>query len=402
VVVVVGENNMNFKTYYENREAILEASQINMGDFTEVIFAVGLLQYALKKQVSVDDIFNAINDIPSLPYENTFNHNNYDVALHLEGKAGVSNLIGGNFKTLSPEQQTQVRDIIEKVANNIPKLRTIHKVDKFLQQTRELPNADQFSIVIKSSGSKSAQQKETKADVTMELVSNSEVKIPNDIKKIVYSIKYEKEKKTSKVAETSIFNLILRLGNAFKLPLTKGLENMRVLPHQVNSAAIWLFNTFGDGPRVVLTPEQEINKELSFRENHLYNFIRKYFTLDKGDKTKVVTQFLLEFNSEMLVKEKQQPAFSNVLYDFLEKEIFGQDLVDVVKIDISGIREIDVEAYNKIRNTCLVDFSTRPTKSKNLIFEFEAVAKDGGRFRLFWIDNEPTGVKIHIGEDLLK
>jgi hypothetical protein len=104
----------------------------------------------------------------------------------------------------------------------------------------------------------------------------------------------------------------------------------------------------------------------------------------------------------MLVKEKQQPTFSNILYDFLEKEIFGQDLVDVVKIDISGIREIDVEAYNKIRNTCLVDFSTRPTKSKNLIFEFESVAKDGGRFRLFWIDNEPTGVKIHIGEDLLK
>lgn len=391
---------MNFKTYYEKRNIILEASQINMGDFTEVIFAVGLLHYALKKQVSSDDIFNSINDIPSLPYENTFNHNNYDVALHLEGKAGVSNLIGGNFKTLSSEQQTQVKDIIEKVANNIPKLRTIHKVDRFLQQTRELSNSDQFSIVIKSSGSKLAQQKETKADVTMELVSNSEVKIPNDIKKIVYSIKYEKEKKTSKVAETSIFNLILRLGNAFKLPLTKGLEDLRSLPYDVSGGAQagkWRnrYNGLLDSGKY---------KELSEIPNHLLNFVLKIVSpeLNFKDKNIVLQHFLSEFNSEMLVKEKQQPTFSNILYDFLEKEIFGQDLVDVVKIDISGIREIDVEAYNKIRNTCLVDFSTRPTKSKNLIFEFEAVAKDGGRFRLFWIDNEPTGVKIHIGEDLLK
>lgn len=391
---------MNFKTYYENRNIILEASQINMGDFTEVIFAVGLLHYALKKQVSSDDIFNSINDIPSLPYENTFNHNNYDVALHLEGKVGVSNLIGGNFKTLSSEQQTQVKDIIEKVANNIPKLRTIHKVDRFLQQTRELSNSDQFSIVIKSSGSKSAQQKETKADVTMELVSNSEVKIPNDIKKIVYSIKYEKEKKTSKVAETSIFNLILRLGNAFKLPLTKGLEDLRSLPYDVSGGAQagkWRnrYNGLLDSGKY---------KELSEIPNHLLNFVLKIVSpeLNFKDKNIVLQHFLSEFNSEMLVKEKQQPTFSNILYDFLEKEIFGQDLVDVVKIDISGIREIDVEAYNKIRNNCLVDFSTRPTKSKNLIFEFEAVAKDGGRFRLFWIDNEPTGVKIHIGEDLLK
>lgn len=391
---------MNFKTFFENTSTILEASQINMGDFTEVIFAVGLLQYALKKQVSVDDIIQGINDIPSLPYENTFNHDNYDVALHLEGKAGVSNLIGGNFKMLSPEQQTQVKDIIEKVANNIPKLRTIHKVDKFLQQTRELPNADQFSIVIKSSGSKSAQQKETKADVTMELISNSEIKIPSEIKKIVYSIKYEKEKKTSKVAETSIFNLILRLGNAFKLPLTKGLEDLRSLPYDVSAGAQagkWRnrYNGLLDSGKY---------KELSEIPNHLLNFVLKIVSpeLNFKDKNIVLQHFLSEFNNEMLVKEKQQPTFSNILYDFLEKEIFGQDLVDVVKIDISGIREIDVEAYNKIRNTCLVDFSTRPTKSKNLIFEFESVAKDGGRFRLFWIDNEPTGVKIHIGEDLLK
>ncbi len=391
---------MNFKTFFENTSTILEASQINMGDFTEVIFAIGLLHYALKKQVSVDDIFQSINDIPSLPYENIFNHGIYDVALHLEGKAGVSNLIGGNFKTLSIEHQTQVKDIIEKVTNNIPKLRTIHKVDKFLQQTRELPNMDQFSIVIKSSGSKSAQQKETKADVTMELISNSEIKIPSEIKKIVYSIKYEKEKKTSKVAETSIFNLILRLGNAFKLPLTKGLDDLRTLPYDVSAGAQagkWRnrYNGLLDSGKY---------KELSEIPNHLLNFVLKIVSpeLKFKDKNIVLQHFLSEFNEEMIVKEKQQPTFSNLLYDFLEKEIFGQDLVDVVKIDISGIREIDVEAYNKIRNTCLVDFSTRPTKSKNLIFEFEAVAKDGGRFRLFWIDNEPTGVKIHIGEDILK
>jgi hypothetical protein len=400
VGVDVGENNMNFKTFFENTSTILEASQINMGDFTEVIFAIGLLHYALKKQVSVDDIFQSINDIPSLPYENIFNHGIYDVALHLEGKAGVSNLIGGNFKTLSIEHQTQVKDIIEKVTNNIPKLRTIHKVDKFLQQTRELPNMDQFSIVIKSSGSKSAQQKETKADVTMELISNSEIKIPSEIKKIVYSIKYEKEKKTSKVAETSIFNLILRLGNAFKLPLTKGLDDLRTLPYDVSAGAQagkWRnrYNGLLDSGKY---------KELSEIPNHLLNFVLKIVSpeLKFKDKNIVLQHFLSEFNEEMIVKEKQQPTFSNLLYDFLEKEIFGQDLVDVVKIDISGIREIDVEAYNKIRNTCLVDFSTRPTKSKNLIFEFEAVAKDGGRFRLFWIDNEPTGVKIHIGEDILK
>lgn len=392
------ENKINFKSFFENYSNIIEATDINMGDFTEIIFAIGLLQYALKKQVSSDEIIHTLNEIPSLPYENVFNHEKYDVAIQLEGKKGISNIIGGNLKSLSPEHQNQVLDIASKVSNHLPKLKSIHKVDKFLQQSRELPNSNLFSIVIKSAGSKSTQQDEVKADVTMELVSNGEVAIPNDIKKIVYSIKYDKEKKTSKVSELSIFTLILRLGNAFKLPMVKGLDNLRKLPYDVSKgsqAGKWLFDVFHNN--------QEF-KALSNQPNHLFNFIKRYISpeMDFNDKNEIMKQFLMEFNNELIVKEKQQPQFSNILYNFLEKEIFGQDMADVVKIDISGIREIDVELYNKIRNNCLVDFSIRPTKSKNLLFEFDAVAKDGTRIRLFWIDNEKTGVKIHIGESLLK
>ena len=387
---------MNFKEYFENKDIIREAAVVNMGDFTEVLFAIGLLHYTLKKQVTPEDIMGTVNDIPSIPYENTFNHDNYDVSLQLEGKEGVSNLIGGNFKNLSEDHQIQVKEIINKIAINIPKLRTIHKVDNFITKVKSHPDASKFIIGIKSTGSKTAQEEETKADVTMEILPVDNIQIPSDIKKITYSVKYSKDKTTSKVAETSIFTLILRMGNMFKLPMVQGLDNMRSLPYKVSpqNGSKWLHELFYSN---------ELYKKLSLQENHLFNFIRKFYSPDQLDKDLVIKHFMLEFNNEMIVKEKQQPQFSTILYNFLEKEIFGQDMADVVKIDINGIRDIDVESYNKIRNNFLVDFSTRPTKSKNLIFKFEAVAKDGSSFMLFWIDNHKSGtVQIHIGEELLK
>lgn len=390
------ENKINFKHFFENFGSIMEDAKVNMGDFAEVLFAVGLLHYTLKHSVSDDDIFKTITEIPSLPYENTFNHDNYDVALHLEGKKGVANLIGGNFNTLSPEHQDQIKSIVSKISANIPKLKTIHKVDAFISSVKQLPDSNKFAIVIKSIGSKMSQEKESKADVSMEVIAKENIKIPSDIKKINYSLKYRIDKNESKIVEASVFTLILRLGNAFKLPMTSGLEGMRTLPYQVSpsTGSKWLHELFYSNEKY---------KALSLQENHLFNFIRKYFTTNVGDRETVLKHFCLEFNNEMIVKEKHQPAFSVVLYDFLEKEIFGQDLADIVRIDATGIKDIDVEAYNKIRNNYLVDFSTRPVKSKDLIFKFEAIAKDGTSFLLFWIENHRDGtVQVHIGGDLLK
>lgn len=368
-----------------------------MGDFTEVLFAIGLLHYTLKHKVTPEDIINSINDIPSLPYENTFSQDNFDVSIHLDGKASVSNLIGGNFSTLADEHKTQVIDIANKISKHIPSLKTIHKVDQFVKQSKEMENSNEFIISIKSSGSKTAQQSEVKADVIMELTPKSNIPIPNDIKRISYSVKYSKDKATSKVSENGIFNLILRMGTAFKLPMTKGLEGMRTLPYQVSAAfgSKWLFEVFEENPQF---------KALSLQENHLLNFVRKIFTNpNDAIRENVLQRFILEFNEEMVVKEKQQPQFSTTLYDFLEKEIFGKDMADVVRIDSDGLKDIDIDLYRKIKNNYLIEFSTRPTKSKNLIFKFEAIAKDGSSFLLFWIDNHKSGtVQIHIGEDLIK
>jgi hypothetical protein len=387
---------MIFKTFFEDYENIIKESTINMGDFTEVLFAIGLLHYTLKKQITPKDILDTLDNIPSLPFENTYNHDNYDVALHLEGKSGISNLIGGNFKNLEEEYKKQVMDIIQKITNNIPKLKTIHKVDNFIKASKEILENNKFIVVIKSTGSKTTQGDEVKADVTMDLIPKENIKVPQDIKKIVYSIKYSNKKLESKVSEISIFTLILRLGIAFRLPMVSGLDNMRELPYKVNaqSGSKWLHELFYDNAQY---------KQLSLQENHLFNFIRKFYTTNVGDRESILKQFLLEFNNEMLIKEKKQPEFSNILYNFLEKELFGKDLADIVKIDINGISDIDVEAYNKIRNNYLVDFSTRPSKSKNLLFKFEAVGKDDSRFVLFWIDNHRDGtVQIYIGDDLLK
>jgi hypothetical protein len=133
-------------------------------------------------------------------------------------------------------------------------------------------------------------------------------------------------------------------------------------------------------------------------------FVRKITSdeLDFNDKNAVIVQFLQEFNNEAIVKEKQQPKFSHILYDFLEKEIFGQDMADVAKIDSRGISELDIEKYNRIKNNCLVEISSKPITTKAEIIGFDAVHRDGGRFRLFWIDNESSQLRIHIGDDLYK
>lgn len=374
----------------------MEAATINMGDLTEVLFALGLTHYTIKGSVSEGDIFGSLNDIPSVPFENTYSRGNTDVSLILHGKESVNNMLGGNFKSMSPDHQAQIKDIVSNIVKHLPSLKTIKKVDAFISSVEQLDNKD-FSIVIKSSGSKTTQLDEVKADVTMELISKTNIEVPKNIKKVVYSVKYSKDKSTSKVAENSIFTLILRLGNAFNLPMVSGLQGMRSMPYQITPqfGSKWLFEFFEENPTY---------KKLSLQENHIFNFIRKMLSQsDSSQREMVLKQFLLEFNEEMTIKEKQQPKFSTVLYDFLEKEIFGQDSADVVKIDTSGIKDIDVESYNKIRNNFLVDFSTRPTKSKNLIFKFEAVAKDGSSFLLFWIENHKSGtVQIHIGDDLLK
>jgi hypothetical protein len=389
------QTQMKFKHFFENYDELINEATINMGDFTEVLFAIGLLHYTLKNKITSDDILETINNIPSMPYENTFSHDNYDVAIQLEGKSSIDNLINGNINKLSDDHKNEIKNIINKIANNIPKLKTIHKVEEFIKRSKSIESSN-FIIVIKSMGSKVAQANEIKSDVSMELISKNNVEVPNDIKKIIYSVKYAKDKADSKVSEISIFTLILRMGNIFRLPMVNGLEGMRELPYKVNaqSGSKWLHELFYDNPTF---------KQLSLQENHLFNFIRKFYTTNVGDKESILKQFLLEFNNELLVKEKKQPEFSNKLYDFLEKEIFGKDSADIVRIDINGINDIDVDMYNKMRNNYLIDFSTRPSKSKNLIFKFEAVAKDESRFVLFWIDNHRDGtVQVYIGDSLLK
>jgi hypothetical protein len=395
VGVDAGGNNMNFKSFFENYQILDESNGGVMGDFTEVIFAIGLLHYTLKKSVSSEDILKTLNEIPSVPFQNVYTHDNYDVALYIDGKKSLSHLVGGAISGLEDTQKNQINEIINKVSTNIPKLKTIKKVDRFIEQSRSIPDANKFIITIKSAGSKTAQQSDVKADVVMEIVAKDNIKIPSDIKKIVYSIKYDK----TKVTESSIFNVVLRLGNAFKLPLTRGLEDLKTLPYNVgrgSDAGKWRDEVFYNNPEY---------KKLSTQENHLFYYIRLITSdeLNNTDKMAVVNQFLKEFNDEMVVKEKQQPAFSNILYNFLEKEIFGNDIADIVKVDSKGLKELDIETYNQIKNSHLVDFSMRPHKAKNRILSFEAVGKDNSRFMLFWIDTMVTGqTQIHIGDDLLK
>jgi hypothetical protein len=393
--VVVEGNKMNFKDYFSNFEPITEEAKINIGDFTELLFAAGLLHYTLNGEATPQSIIETLNSIPSLPYENLFSKDLYDVFFKVDGKANLSELINGNYKNLPSDVKETVDDIINKISKHLPQLKTIHKVDAFVKTVMQTYQSKEFVIGIESKGSKSAQQDEVKADVSMKLIKKGEVEIPKDLKDINFSVKYGAQKSYSKVSETSIFTLILRLGNILHLPMTSGLEDMRSLPYKVSMQAgsKWLYE-FLEEPKY---------KELSLRENHLLNFIRKMYTTSNLNSDTLIQQFLAEFNNEIVIKERKQPAFSHALYNFLEMEIFGKDSADIVKIDNNGISDIDIQTYKKVKENYLIDFSSRPSKSKNLFFKFEAVAKDGTSFLLFWIENHKSNtIQVHVGDEILK
>jgi hypothetical protein len=389
---------MFFKYFYENYNNLTEAEG-NLGDFSEPIFAIGLFHY-IKKDLSKDSILNTLKSISQLPYENTYGLPGFQILLKLEGKENIQNIFGSNFQNISPMKQQDILKIIDSVVKHIPQLKTIKKVDQFVETHMVRSLRTHYVLKLSLSGSKTAQQEDVKGDVILEIISKTQETVPEDIKKISYSVKYGGGKSEFKIAETAIFNVILRLSNTFHLPMTNGLNALKNLPRVI---ALRQLDQWNDDP---------LFNQYKKQSGHLMYFVNmllaKMNNITKPSpealeeiRISLKNAFLNEFNNEMSVKERKQPDFSQKAYSFLEKEIFGQDLSDVVIIDIGNVSEINMEKYEEIKKEYLVDFDLK-TFNKNDILRFDIVKNDG-RFPLFWIENHTNGtVQVKVGNAILK
>jgi len=395
--VVVG-NNMNFKEFYENYtldEEKTSPSSQKLGTYSELVFSVGLVEYLLKDSINPDSIISGIKSLDKIIDKKVYQHDNYNVVLNLHGNDVLTTLIGGAFDNLALKDKNNVMEIVNSVATNIPKLHSIHDIDSFKAKAKNLPR-DSFNIVVNCTGAVTGVGGKIKNDVSLEVVPKIEnVKVPQDIEKVIYSLKYNDDSKGAdiKVADSTLFEVIFQFSKLMGLKMTKGIENWSKLPNTMNHAGTWLHTTF----------ENEPYRTLSKTPGHFLHFLRLFLSIELKntykDKTVIVKHFESEFLSELKAQEQNQPEFSNKIYDFLEKHIFGEDKPSLIKISKNQIHEFNVKKYKEIKSKFLIKFNDKKSPSKFLSF---IAYNKLNSFELFWIDNlyEST-LQIKLGPAIL-
>jgi hypothetical protein len=367
---------MGFKDFFKEFELNEAKGEFNAGDAMEGIFALAVALYVADGKIDKNKLNSFRKDVvikPKTPYTRVIDS---DIAQDGYIANALPQIKPGNKikvvvsiqlkqsakKAFGPGTQFPIPDVdytIDQMTTQIENTSFIKKVEKFIIKvlTNNKPENVTFYVVADGVGN-SAKQELIKGDVTLRVEAKvNNTTIPIDAEKpIHFSIKTE----DSKEANLSLFTGCLRLGKIFELPLVKGLEHLNNFPQVTGSAASKVYNMI----------------ELNFREesknpNHLMYYVLKYMRAHDTYSNKISD----EDEAKAKVEEaawsvisacinaleeqiKNKKDITNNAFNFLEQELFGSDLADVIKLHSKGIDEITKENIDYLRTKYKVAYTT--------------------------------------------
>jgi hypothetical protein len=413
---VEGNNLMNFKEFFNKEIKIEEAATI--GDAMEGIFAIAVALYiadgyvdknkldAIRKQVTIKkgQPFKQIIDstiaqdgwiAQQLPHIQP--GNKLSVMVVISAKDTAKEVFGPSSKSIP-----NINNTINQMSDQIKHTSAIKKIEQFIVKvlTNHTPDTVVFYVV--ADGLKSgASKNEIKGDVMLRVEAKTKTAIPQDIEQPVsFSIKTD----TERTSGLSIFTAILRVGNFFGLPFTKGLEALSTFP-EVGGAGAGNIRKLIDGEFFQQAKDP----------NHLMFYVKKfldaqdsfYFKTDPEEK-ELANQKVMEyawnivhkaiFELETQLKNKDEKYdITKRSFDFIGKEIFGADNADVIRLLPGSISEITSKDFQEIRNKYTVEVAivgedvkfigvSKETGKRDLLFTLKPEIRMSGKQRVVRFD----------------
>ena len=368
---------MGFKTFFTEAMLIDEAESV-VGDAMEGIFAIAVALYIADGKIDVAKL-NAIRKRvivkPKEPFQTMVDSNlaadgwiaNKLPHIQPGNKLAVKvviNLKATTKTAFGPKSQPipNIESTIDTMTKQIAGTKAVKRIEAFIIKVLTNRSPDDITFYVVADGSQTSSGKdEIKGDVMLRVEAKSNTPVPEDIEAPVrFSIKTN----TKSVAQLSIFTAILRIGNFFGLPFTKGLEHMSSFPDVGGSKSgkVWelIHGQF---------------HQQSQDPNHLMYYVRNLLTAQDrmyGNKnpestealsTAVMEQGWMLVNKATEVLETQIQKkdatydFSKRTFDFLVREIFGSDDADVIKLLPGSISEISKEDYEELRKNYTVEMA---------------------------------------------
>ena len=385
---------MKFKEFYENN-ILLEA--LNIGDSMEGVFCIvvalqmaygyvtkEMVQEARRdadisgtKEVIID---TNVKDNPA--FDNIVSDPNdilqVRVKLNLR-QANVKGMFGPNL-TSHPVIDSHIQTLIDKVGN----ISAIDKIQRFMISvlTNKKPDEVIFYVVADGVGGSTSGGK-IKGDITIKIEAKTKTDIPNDLEvPISFSLKVDSDL----VSNLGIFSGILKLGQLFELEMIKGLETLDLFPNQNAKMRELLYD----------------HQDQWDNDSHIIYYLRQYMVVQdkfmavpdeeyEGGVAQrklqqaqseieqlklLIERFLDEFESQIESEDYEQfttdpraRLFTSRVLRFLEKELFGEDLADIIRISKGDIQELNQANLDELKNDHVINFK-----------------KDGSTMKFFTVD----------------
>lgn len=281
-------------------------------------------------------------------------------------KATVKGMFGKGFKA-NPAVDSHTNTLIQKVGS----LRSIEKIQDFMRTilTNKRPDEVVFYVIadgVEGGGGRG----EIKGDVKLSIEAKSNTPIPMDIADpISFSLKVD----DNTVSNLGIFSAVLKLGKQFGLDIVSGLEDLENFPDRYTHMQPLLYD----------------HQDKWEDEDHIIYYLRNYLKVqdhyqsradsdfEGGSKERkalqstdelstlksLVERLLVQFSqqlegidTEKFTADPRSRVFTSKVFQFLEKEIFGKDMADLIKITKGDIKELKKADFDEFKNEYVVDF----------------------------------------------
>lgn len=372
---------MKFSDFYSNT-ILLEG--VNVGDVAEGIFAIAIGLQMAYGYVTPEMIRKARHDVDitgnkEVVIDSNVSHNpmfdnivadpydNIKIIVKIKLKQETVKGMFGPKIEQNKIIDKHINTLIEKIGN----ISAIDKIQRFMVSILTNKKPDEVVFYVVADGvSGSTSRGEIKGDVKLVIEAKTNTPIPkNLIDPISFSLKVDSDT----ISNLGIFSGILKLSQLFELDMTKGLEDLKFFPEKYNQSQDLLYN----------------NQEKWDDENHIIYYLRKYLQIqdkylsrpddefqggsnerkslqatDELEALKsLLERFLDEFERQLEGKDSEQfnadpraRLFTSRVSQFLEKEMFGKDLVDVIRISKGDIQEIKKSDLENLKNDYVINF----------------------------------------------
>lgn len=357
----------------------------NAGDAMEGIFAIGVALYIADGYIDKNKLNSIRKEVvikPKEPFTKTVDSNIASdgwIAQKLPhirpgNKLAVKVIIrlkNTAKSAFGPEAKPipNIDNSIEQMTNQIAHTSAIKRIEQFIVKVLTNHQPDDIIFYVVADGMESASSKEQiKGDVMLRVEAKSNTPIPSDVEQpIKFSIKTD----TNTSSNLSVFTAILRLGNFFGLPFTKGLEGLNSFPDVGGSKSGKVWELI----RGSFSQQSKDPSHLMYYVRNLLTAQDKMYAQQDPAQKELAQQKVMEYawiivkksieQMETQLKNKDETYdFTKKSFDFIEKEIFGSDMADVIKILPTSIDEISKVDFDELRKQYVVEFATMGNEMK--------------------------------------